>query len=178
MTQQKLSTWRRRGRLAGVLLLVVNTLAVNSIAAARTSDLALPQRPQAIDFTAPQAAARVHLDHFFRFVLDDFGVSRNQAAVRVALPTTDGRQRLVWLTPFVVEGDHYLGADGSPASGENSGLIPFKRSQVVDWSFTGEDGRLFGNFATRLVLQTLQAERAAEIAALLSDTPAPAEWYQ
>ena len=156
----------------------MNTFAVNSIAAARTSDITLPDQPQVLDFTAPQAAARVHLDHFFRAVLDDFGVAQRQAAVRVSLPTTDGRQRLVWLTPFVVDGGQFLGADGSTGSGENSGLIPFKRSQVVDWSFTGEDGRLFGNFTTRLILQTLQAERAAEIAALLSDTPAPEEWYQ
>lgn len=178
MTQRKLSTWRRRGRLAGILLLALNTLAMNGIAAARTGLEPAPEPAQTIDFTAHQAAARVHLDHFFQFVLDDFGVARKQAAVRVALPTTDGRQRLVWLTPFVVEGDHYLGADGSTGSGENSGLIPFERAQVVDWSFIGEDGRLFGNFTTRLMLHTLQAERAAEIAALLSDTPAPAEWYQ
>ena len=178
MTQQKLSKWRRRGRLAGVLLLVMNTFTVNSIAAARTGEPAWPEQPQAIDFTATQAAARVHLDHFFRYVIDDFGVARRQAAVRVALPAINGRQRLVWLTPFVVDGETFLGADGSTGSGENSGLIPFTRSQVVDWSFTGEDGRLFGNFTTRLILQTLEAERAAEIAALLSDTPAPAEWYQ
>ncbi len=178
MTQRKLSKWRRRGRLAGLLLLAANTLAMNSIAAARTGEPPLPDPTQTIDFATHQVAARVHLDHFFQFVLDDFGVARKEAAVRVALPSTDGRQRLVWLTPFVVQGDQYLGADGSTGSGENSGLIPFDRSQVVDWSFIGEDGRLFGNFTTRLMLHTLQAERAAEIAALLSETPAPAEWYQ
>ena len=178
MTQRTLTYWRRRGRHAGFLLLACSTFAMNGIAAARTGLPALPEPAQAIDFTAPQVAARVHLDHFFHYVLDDFGVAQKGAAVRVALPTTEGRQRLVWLTPFIAQDGGYLGADDTTGSGENSGLIPFERSQVVDWSFIGEDGRLFGNFTTRLMLHTLQAERAAEIAALLSESPAPREWYQ
>ena len=178
MKQKNTISWQLRGRRFAWAILAVSALSANGIASARTGEL--PEQDQATpEFTETQAAARVHLDQFFQAVMGEDGVAQMGAAVRVALPTPEGRHILVWITPFAVDDDAFYGAPGDPSlSAGPVELITFDRSQVVDWSFVGQDGLMYGNFATRLILHTVLPSQAAEIAALLSDSPAPEEWLQ
>lgn len=178
MKQKTPISWHRRGRRFAWAILTLGVISANGIASARTDDL--PKLDQkAPEFTDTQVAARVHLDQFFQSVIGDDGVAQMGAAVRVALPTHEGRHILVWITPFAVDDDAFYGAPANPtASSSPTELITFDRSQVVDWSFVGQDGLMYGNFATRLVLHTVLPSQAAEIAAILSDSPAPEEWLQ
>ncbi len=179
MKQKTPLSWRSHGRRFAWAILSISTLSANGIAVARTGAQPEPDQTSAPEFTEPQVAARVHLDQFFQSVLGDDGVARMGAAVRVALPAPEGRHILVWITPFAVDGDQYYGAAGGTAGTVNtSELITFDRAQVVDWSFVGQDGLMYGNFATRLILHTVLPAQAAEIAAILSDSPAPEEWFQ
>ncbi|MDA8586224.1 hypothetical protein N9L47_08085 [Rhodobacteraceae bacterium] len=172
-------SWRQRGRRFAWALLAISAVSANSIAAARTNSFPEPDQPSTLQFTATQAAARVHLDRFFQAVLVDDGLARMNAAVRVALPAPDGRQILVWITPFIAENGGYLGVpDGETAGNGAAELVSFNRSQIVDWSFVGDDGRIYGNFATRLMLHTVLPAQAGEIASILSESPAPEEWLQ
>ncbi len=178
MTGVSQINWKRRGRLAGLAMLLAAALAANS-GLARTG-APLPAQPNhATELTAPQIAARVHLDRFFEAVLDENGVAQRDAAVRIVLRGENGRPAFVWLTPFAQDGGQFYGALTEAVAGSQAaakGLISFDRSQVVDWSFYGDDGRLYGNFTARILLATLQPAQAAEISAQLSKTPAPQGW--
>ena len=178
MTKNTYTTWQLRGRCFAWAILAVSAISANGIASARTGEL--PRHDQiAPEFTETQAAARVHLDQFFQAVMDEDGVAQMGAAVRVALPAAEGRHVLVWITPFAVDNGAFFGAPGDATLSTGPvELITFERSQVVDWSFVGQDGLMYGNFATRLILHTILPSQAAEIAALLSDNPAPEEWLQ
>ena len=159
-------------------ILMACAVSANSNALARTGDVARENPVQNLDFTAAQIAAREHLDHFFRSVLDENGIGQKGSALRIAIPRADGRVELVWVTPFQKENGRYSGLPHDTALAATLGVLRFDRAQVVDWSFAGPDGRLYGNFATRLFLQTLPPEQAETIASLLSDTPAPEEWVR
>ena len=178
MKQKTPISWQLRGRGFAWAILAVSAFSANGIASARTGEP--PEQSQAApEFTETQAAARAHLDQFFQAVMGEDGVAQMDAAVRVALPSLEGRHILVWITPFAVDDDAFYGAPGDAAlSAGPVELITFERSQVVDWSFVGQDGLMYGNFATRLILHTVLPSQAAEIAALLSDSPAPEEWLQ
>lgn len=168
--------WRLRGRLAGIALLIAGALSANDIAIARTGEIPLQDQHSSFDFTAPQAAARVYLSQFFQSVLGDDGVAGQDSAVRIALATPDGKHSLVWVTPFAAGDGHYFGT--IHATDADQRFIRFEATQVVDWSFTGANGRMYGNYATRLVLHTLQPAEAEQLALILSETATPAEWHQ
>ena len=176
MKRANLRTARRRGRLAGCAILVACAVSANSNALALTDDVSPSNHTETVDFTAAQAAAREHLDRFFGSVLDEHGVGQMEAAVRIAVPRQDGGHEMIWVAPFQAENGQYIGfPHNAPAQGS---IVQFDRAQVVDWSFAGPDGRLYGNYATRFFLQTLSAEQARNMAAILSDTAAPEEWLQ
>lgn len=179
MKQHTPISWRSRGRWFAWAILSVSALSANGIAAARTGDLLEVDQIATPRLTDTQVAARVHLDQFFQSVLGDDGIARMGAAVRVALPAPNGRHILVWITPFAENDGQYHGAlGGTTGTIDVADLITFERSQVVDWSFVGQDGLMYGNFATRFMLHTVSSAQAAEIAAILSDSPAPEEWLQ
>ena len=177
-------TWKMRGRLLGVALLCAAFVSANAgggVAAARNGEA-----PRAgfnasrIDMTVAQAQAHRHLDRFFDAVVGADGVARNGAAIRIALKAENGRTEEVWVTPFAKRDGILMGALADTprhAKGRKAGdLISFQRADVRDWSFYGPDGRIYGNFATRLMLTAIAPDQAADIAALLSETPAPAGW--
>lgn len=176
MTHRPLAFWRLRGRLAGLTLLVAGAVSANSNALALTNDISREKDGININFTDVQVAARQHLDQFFHVVLDENGVGQMGSAVRVALPRQNGRIDMIWITPFQRENGQYIGVLHDSENPEQTEIVIFNRGQVVDWSFVASDGRLYGNFATRLFLQTLPTAQAANIASILSETPAPAEW--
>ena len=180
-----LPTLKRRGRIAGAAFLLAgfvfaNAGTLSAVAVARPGLFPTSETAQVQEMTAAQAAARSHLDRFFQSVIDADGVARQGAAVRVVLHSLNGRSELIWVTPFARQGAEYFGTlaatprqSRGPIQGD---LIRFRKPQIVDWSFFGEDGRMYGNFTTRMILNTVSPARAAEIAALLSASPAPKDW--
>jgi len=181
-------SWKLRGRLAGLAILTAAFVAANAspdlgAAVARTGGVTGPdtRSSSALDITLAQLQARAHLDRFFEAVLDERGIARNGAALKVALrDERTGAGSIVWITPFARRGDLLMGtlaAAPAPALRIRQGdLVRFHPEDVRDWSFTGPDGRMYGNFTTRLVLNAMAPDQAARIAAILSDSPAPADW--
>ncbi|NNE81572.1 MAG: DUF2314 domain-containing protein [Silicimonas sp.] len=184
-TDIPLSTCKRRGRILGLAMVLVGFASANSgpfgaSAVARTGTFPAPEAVQKQQLSAAHAAAREHLDRFFQSVLGSDGVARKGAAVRVSIQMANGKTDLVWVTPFAKQNGQYFGTlSDIPRHSvrlSQGDLIRFDRAQVVDWSFFGTDGRMYGNFTTRMILNTVSSARAAEIAALLSDTAAPEDW--
>ena len=83
MTLRPLNRWQRRGRSFGLALLILSLVQANGLDA-RTGDIIADDIPEVAELTTTQAAAREHLDRFFRLVLDDDGIAQMGAAVRVA----------------------------------------------------------------------------------------------
>ena len=166
--------WRTRGRLAGFAILALASLSANDHAAARTGLPIATDDHARFDFTAPQAAARAHLGLFFKAVLTENSVSDQGAAVRIAVPLPDGRHELVWVTDFRHDNGQLNGVSARNAARH----MQFDQSQIVDWSLVSADGRMYGNYSTRLVLQTVLPAHAQQIASILTEAPTPEEWFR
>ncbi|MDJ0922283.1 MAG: DUF2314 domain-containing protein [Henriciella sp.] len=120
--------------------------------------------------------AQTTLPHFFRQMeLPDAG--QRSFTVKVGLPTEDGSLEYVWVSdlsrneatitgrlsnePFNLRGDLKM---GDPVS--------FSEAEVTDWGYL-EDEKLRGHFTTRHLASKMSDEEAAEVLAMMHDTPLP-----
>jgi uncharacterized protein YegJ (DUF2314 family) len=61
--------------------------------------------------------------------------------------------------------------------GLNAGdAVAFTTDMVRDWSITEANGRMWGNYTTRVIVPQLDAETAAALGAMLSPDPVPSDW--
>lgn len=178
--------FRTKGRIAGLAMLSVAFLATNAfpstgpVRAAASDEVALfsdgDSRMNAAQVTALETFSRF-LDH----VLDDQGLARADAAVKVALPLEgDTGTEVIWVTPFARRDGLFVGALANEprfltglAAGD---VIAFDAGQVRDWSFYGTDGKMYGSYTTRVILADLAPDQAARIRDMLSAEPLPAGW--
>ena len=128
-----------------------------------------------------EATARAQLDLFLSNVVTAEGVAHEQAAVKVAIPTDDGNAEIVWITPFaMLGGGQFVGilanAPRNIQESEEGDAVHFDHAQVRDWSFVGQDDKLYGSYTTRVLLPHLNSAQAEQIGAYLSDAPLPADW--
>ena len=103
------------------------------------------------------------------------------AMVKVAMPTSDDQIEVIWVEPFKgLGGDKFVGllanAPNDLPGREQGSEVQFTRDQVQDWSFWGDDQRMYGNFTTRVMLPHLDADQAAQLRAILSHSPLPNGW--
>lgn len=171
---------RYRGRLAGIALLGMAFVSANAAPGAGLA-AASGGAPAAVTDYHPDGvsgardAAQDQLEEFLTQVLGPNGHAPVGASLKIDMTGTRSAEAAVWVTPVDLSGEMILGHPvGSPAS--KAGLIAFRADQVLDWSFAGPDGRLYGNFAIRALLPSLDPVRAAGIARTLSEHPAPAKW--
>lgn len=181
--------YKSLGRRAGYVFLVLLFISAN------TSQGLSPQNraeaassgEQVVSFTTSdprlnvaQENAQRYLTRFFNAVLDDTGMARNDAAVQVAIPTNDATYEVIWITPFAQNGDHFIGLLANKPSnlvGLKAGdAVKFSAEQVRDWYFIGRNGRIFGSYTTRAMLDDLDADQAEMISSMLSDSPVPSDW--
>ena len=172
----KSPNWRYRGRVAGVAFLMLATVSANSYAATRSGE-PFSGHGGKIALTAQQAAARAHLDLFLRNVVGKDQSPSSEAAVRISVRSDADGPRLLWVTDVFQSGSQFSGVQAGH-SANPARIVHFERTQIVDWSFVGSDGRMYGNYGTRLVLATVNPTQAHQIAAILSENPTPREWFQ
>ncbi|THH38017.1 DUF2314 domain-containing protein [Aliishimia ponticola] len=55
-------------------------------------------------------------------------------------------------------------------------VMRFDEGAIMDWSLLASDGRAFGHYSTRVLLQKLPAAQAAEYRKILTRTPTPPNW--
>ena len=177
------ASWKRSGRRAGYIILLAGFLSANHgmIAGSAVADAADHTISFANDDPAmneAQEEARGHLDRFLATVMQDNGVARGDAAIKVAMPTDAGHE-VIWVTPFAIHNGTFLGRlanEPQEIPGHAGDTVHFSRGQVRDWSFMGPDRRIYGSFTTRALLPHLDPNQAEEIAAILSDNPLPTDW--
>jgi len=69
-----------------------------------------------------------------------------------------------------------LANDPVSFKGNAGDAITFSADQVRDWYVFGADGKMYGNYTTRVMLADLSPELSAQIEAMLSPTPLPDTW--
>lgn len=180
--------WKTGGRIAGIGLLMVSFVSANagygsaprSYVAAAASDVVQAAGHAASAMSAAEDAALRHLDRFFARVLNGSGAADSDAAVKIALPLRGGGTALAWIAPFAPDGERFIGVLATQQraiEGYQPGdIVSFGRDQVRDWSFFGEDGKMYGSYTTRVLLAALDPEMTSAIADILSDEPLPAGW--
>ncbi len=177
--------WKLRGRLAGLLLLSISFISANAgysvgPAQAGSGDTDINYRVDDTKLKAAQTEARNHLDQFFAFILEDAAVAPDEAGVKVAVPNGDGPDKVIWVSPVGKRGGQFVGllaSEPNANSGQHAGdVLVFDQSQVQDWYFHGSNGKMYGSYITRAMLDDLSTDAAARITALLSETPLPTNW--
>ncbi|MEL6960488.1 MAG: DUF2314 domain-containing protein [Pseudomonadota bacterium] len=130
---------------------------------------------------AAQAEARQTLALFLSNVTDAEGFGSPGASVKVAFDVGNDGVEVIWVGPFLDQGGGQMAgllANQPNFMGNlNAGdPVSFTQDMVRDWALSGADGLLYGHYTTRVIVPTLPAAQAAQISALLSPAPVPAEW--
>ena len=132
---------------------------------------------------AMQEAVR-SLPRFLSEALGADGVSRDGMAIKVELQA-DGSvagmtEEIIWVAPFArIDGGFagLLANEPQALGGLKAGdRVDFSQEQIVDWSFPGPDGKVYGNFTTRVMLPHLSDDERATLTEALSELAVPDFW--
>ncbi len=118
------------------------------------------------------AKARASLPEFLAKA-EQADLSQGGWLVKWAHPVPGGNEH-IWVQLTHVAGSRIEGVLANAPNGfaGNPGdpvMVP--RPEVSDWSFTSDDGRLHGNYTTRVMLPALDAASRAELEAILAPLP-------
>lgn len=121
-------------------------------------------------------AARESLGHFWS--AQRKGGRASDFSLKVTFDTPQGQQEHIWTNAIQRDGDTITGVIANTPLNVPS-LRPGQRviidpARIYDWAYT-RDGKLYGHFTSRVLLDGMPAAEAAPIRAQLSTTPLPAE---
>ena len=174
-------TYKTRGRWAGLAFLVLgfvsaNAGAIDAPSAAAAAQPEIAGGPTAEDvLPGASALARETFPRFLAAATSRGGKTLPGAAVKITVPLSDGTEATAWVDRVSADGDGFTGRPMGQALTLGDTLT-FTAADVLDWSDTGPDGRIYGNFTARAMMEVLPPHRAALIAATLSLDPYPAGW--
>lgn len=107
----------------------------------------------------------------------------NRAAnylIKVGLPTPDGGHEHIWVDSLRFEGGALVGAlanipDNLPGMSQGS-RVEIDEALVSDWSIITAEG-MYGSFTTRVMLDVIPPDQAAQMRQVLTRDPLPADWH-
>lgn len=103
----------------------------------------------------------------------DAGDIQTADSLKVGFPAGEGHEH-IWVDHVARKGDELTGLlanEPNAMPGLHQGSpVTFKIDLVSDWSYE-KDGKLWGNYTTRVMLPYLSPEEAQAVRANLSDTP-------
>lgn len=137
--------------------------------------------------TAAVSAARETLASFLDHTRGNGAWLHPDAEMKVALHTTVAARQLydvaveiIWVSDIKRNGKNFTGrlanAPNMLGDLQFGDQVSFTQAQIRDWSLPGADGRMFGHYTTRVVLDRLPPEQAAGYREYLSENPAPSGW--
>lgn len=132
------------------------------------------------EMNAAMATAQDTLPLFLANVTDDEGFNTGNTSLKVAFDTQMGPE-IIWVGPFVWDGDQRMAGllrnQPNFMDGLNAGdRVDFTVEMVRDWSFITDEGILFGNYTTRVMIPELDDATAEQLSAVLSADPVPSDW--
>lgn len=164
-------------------MILAAALAALSLSACGQSESAAPadaavKGDEIVEFRAEDAAmnaaiaeAKASLPVFLARL--DAGALQSADGLKVGFHTDQGREH-IWVDHIARKGDELTGMlanepNWMPGLHQGS-TVTFDPALVTDWSYE-KDGKLWGNYTTRVMLPSLSPEEAEAVKANLSDTP-------
>lgn len=164
-----------------IRLIAAALIAALPLAALAQGDPVISFENTDTEMNSAMATAQATLPVFLARATDAEGYGADGALVKVAFIDDYGDPEIIWVGPFLWDrGDGFAGllANEPRALGNLRGgdRVDFTRDMIRDWSWTGPQGRLWGNYTTRVMLAQMDADTQAQMNAILSPDPVPADW--
>ena len=153
---------KTKARLAAGIWILGLSFLSNPMLGVGYADDGPKARPQSVSAHTHNLARQ----NFYVFVEYAFNnrIPAATAAVKVSVSPTEAP---FWVKPYMVDGTRMIGiAAGRPP-------VRIHPETIHDWSLTGPDGRLYGNFAAREAMANASPELAMAGATSLSHDPLP-----
>ncbi|MQY41015.1 DUF2314 domain-containing protein [Epibacterium sp. SM1969] len=132
-----------------------------------------PEMEQAI------VEARITLPKFLSAVTQPDNSLHPTSMLKVSVPVDapNTEEEIIWVDSVSREGSTFIGQLAN-APNHMPGLtkgsqIQFEENAIFDWSIWGDDGKLYGNYTTRVMLPELDLETAQSLRNLLSEPRSP-----
>ncbi len=149
---------------------------------ATAEDKVLPYSESDPRMNAAMLAAQETLPQFLAVALDDQGLSRPGAVVKVAMPTQRDASvpEHIWVTPFARLSDGrmtgYLDNEPQDLGDLRYGdQVTFTTEMVSDWSLMSDRGLAYGQFTTRVIFED-GAFGDTPFEAFFEPDPLPPDW--
>jgi uncharacterized protein YegJ (DUF2314 family) len=149
---------------------------------ATAEDQVLPYSEGNPRMNAAMLAAQETLPKFLAVALDEQGVSRPGAVVKVAMPTQGDPSvpEHIWVTPFARLSDGrmtgYLDNEPQDLGDLHHGdQVTFATGMISDWGLLSERGLAYGQFTTRVIFED-GAFGDTPFDAIFEDDPVPSDW--
>lgn len=129
--------------------------------------------------------ARRHLDRVFDTAFGAADTAHPALTLKIAFPVEgDGTgtvgEEVIWVANIARDGGRFTATLANEplhlqglAAGDS---VTFDRDMIADWSLLGQAELLFGHYTTRVLLDTMPADQAAPVRAILSEDPLPEAW--
>jgi uncharacterized protein YegJ (DUF2314 family) len=143
---------------------------------------ALSQFTHDPDMSRAVSQARAQLDVVFSQLTDGAGGLHPALNLKASLPVNQHgvEAEVIWVEGLTLEDGVFTGTlANSPAYMPGYQLgdhVRFTRSQIADWSVLEADGRMYGHYTTRVLIDRLPREEADQIRDLISPQPMPEAW--
>lgn len=124
------------------------------------------------DMEAAIAAARATLPDFLAHAAKS-DLSQGGWLVKWAHPVESGNEH-IWVQLTKVSSgaiDGVLANEPNLFAGHAGDPVTVPQAEVSDWSMTSDDGRLHGNYTTRVMLPQLDPATRADLTAILAPLP-------
>ena len=128
-------------------------------------------------------AAKATMPLFMKYAIDKKGEGHYDASLKVAfhLENSTVTKEYIWVGPFSTDGNGnfkgFLGNQPVHLTNLNIGdEVSFTADQIIDWSIWMKDGKSYGGYTTRVILETMKPEQAAPIQDMMSNPVVPTNW--
>ena len=144
------------------------------VAPAESADETIQFADDDAAMNAAIAEARATLDGFLA-LYESGQIDREGAALKVAVPTTEGLCcEHLWMASFSREGDVFRAVVANEPADVNYLQLgqpyQFTRENISDWNYNA-DGKIHGAYTLRVMLPRMDPRQAAEFRAVLAPLP-------
>jgi len=133
---------------------------------------------------AAVAAARESLPQMLAAQVPETGESSPSFSLKVSFPVSGHAaeaaqvtSEAIWVGGIARDGGAFAARlDNDPEFMPGLSLgspVRFREEQIIDWSLTGDDDRIYGHYTTRALLPHMDPAEAAWISGLLAEEPMP-----
>ncbi|MCB1339371.1 MAG: DUF2314 domain-containing protein [Maritimibacter sp.] len=126
--------------------------------------------------------ARAHLAQALAAGIGADGIGHPALTLKVGFPVETGEaaSEVIWVSEIRRADDGFAGKlanDPLYMPGLKAGdPVSFAEAMIADWGLVGAEGRIFGHFTTRVLIDRLPEAEATAIRAVLTEAPLPAAW--